>query len=674
MELKYKRKIKMPLYNLPGFMTGFDPQSLAVNRNNPLGLQDFKDFQPQLPTTQQLQSMKLPQSNYKSGGGKIDVGKGGSIVSDAIAFIGSGISAFGPVKNENELISDSGKMQSYGAGFNYTSQNNIDRQAQLSELSKENTGTTLKTTAAGAALGASVGSIFPGAGTLIGGAVGGVAGALTGIFGGASRKRKLKRKMFNAQQEVNRYNNFAQSSAQSDYLDQTYDANHENTQDDVLYANKGKDQNMILPGFKSGKSSYTSLGKQNIQPNARVAAAESIIDNIDDINNTTGHVVKDGKLNQDTNYANVNDGTVILGNDVDWRTGVNFRDQALPYTVALEKINQKYEARTNSKLNKLRGKIGLESDNVQQMEVNKLKQPIVQKLKDLSEQQKYQHQITNNMQYGQYKNGKDYSSSYEYGSVPEMDWASNAIPMGIGALTSLGQYFQAKNQDIKTPDIYAANPYENTALSQLARLRSNPYPILRQIQDSDSRNRYAINRAGGLSGAQKYIANVASGLATNSQLADALFKSQIQDNEYRGQYANALLNTGNSNAQRRQQANQYNTEYAASAHAAKQQGMQMGIRNFMDYLQQYSANEYKRRTGNGMLSLYQQKVDLDREALENQFPNNVQQPVQSNKKNNVTVKDVRISYPFSPYDFNHFGQSWKNIYGLKYTIPQFKLN
>ena len=308
------------------------------------------------------------------------------------------------------------------------------------------------------------------------------------------------------------------------------------------------------------------------------------------------------------------------------------------------------------------------------MEVNKLKQPIVQKLKDLSQQQKYQHQITNNMQYRQYKNGKDHSSSYEYGSVPEMDWASNAIPMGIGALTSLGQYFQAKNQDIKTPDIYAANPYENTALSQLARLRSNPYPILRQIQDADSRNRYAINRAGGLSGAQKYIANVASGLATNSQLADALFKSQIQDNEYKGQYANALLNTGNSNAQRRQQANQYNTEYAASAHAAKQQGMQMGIRNFMDYLQQYTANEYKRNTGNGMLSLYQQKIDLDRQALENQFPNNVQQPVQPNKKNNVPVKDVRISYPFSPYDFNHFGQSWKNIYGLKYTIPQFKLN
>nr|DAS01547.1 MAG TPA: hypothetical protein [Caudoviricetes sp.] len=64
-------------------------------------------------------------------------------------------------------------------------------------------------------------------------------------------------------------------------------------------------------------------------------------------------------------------------------------------------------------------------------------------------------------------------------------------------------------------------------------------------------------------------------------------------------------NLGNALAQRRQQANQYNTEYAASAHAARQQGMQMGLRNFMDYIQQYAANEYKRKTGNGMLSLYQ---------------------------------------------------------------------
>jgi hypothetical protein len=47
----------------------------------------------------------------------------------------------------------------------------------------------------------------------------------------------------------------------------------------------------------------------------------------------------------------------------------------------------------------------------------------------------------------------------------------------------------------------------------------------------------------------------------------------------------------------------------------------MGIRNFMDYIQQYAANEYKRRTGNGMLSLYQQKNDMDRENMQRYYKN-----------------------------------------------------
>jgi len=44
-----------------------------------------------------------------------------------------------------------------------------------------------------------------------------------------------------------------------------------------------------------------------------VAAGESIIDNLEDVNKTTGHVVKTGKLGKDTNLANLNENTVVLG-------------------------------------------------------------------------------------------------------------------------------------------------------------------------------------------------------------------------------------------------------------------------------------------------------------------------------------------------------------------------
>jgi hypothetical protein len=80
-------------------------------------------------------------------------------------------------------------------------------------------------------------------------------------------------------------------------------------------------------------------------------------------------------------------------------------------------------------------------------------------------------------------------------------------------------------------------------------------------------------------------------------------------------YANALMSAGNEAAQRRQQANQYNTEYAANAHASKLQGEQMGVRNYIDYLNQYMANEFKRKMGMGMLSLYQEDTDRDKSKI-----------------------------------------------------------
>jgi hypothetical protein len=67
--------------------------------------------------------------------------------------------------------------------------------------------------------------------------------------------------------------------------------------------------------------------------------------------------------------------------------------------------------------------------------------------------------------------------------IPRMSWLSNAIPSTIGGLASLAQYFEAKRQDINTPDIYASNPYEGTALNTLSSLRYNPYPVMKSIQE-----------------------------------------------------------------------------------------------------------------------------------------------------------------------------------------------
>lgn len=91
---------------------------------------------------------------------------------------------------------------------------------------------------------------------------------------------------------------------------------------------------------------------------------------------------------------------------------------------------------------------------------------------------------------------------------------------------------------------------------------------------------------------------------------------QAQNNAYKQEYNKALLQTGEGIAQRRQNANQFNEEMIARAHAAKQQQKQMGIRNGMDYLNNAIVNEYKRKMGNAMLGLYQEDIDLQKATWE----------------------------------------------------------
>jgi hypothetical protein len=97
-----------------------------------------------------------------------------------------------------------------------------------------------------------------------------------------------------------------------------------------------------------------------------------------------------------------------------------------------------------------------------------------------------------------YKRGK---SGDKKDSSFKLSWIPNAVTSGAGMVSSIAQYLDAANSDVYKPDIYAANPYENAALTNLAKIRIDPYAIATQMRDAERRGRYAINRAGGLSGA-----------------------------------------------------------------------------------------------------------------------------------------------------------------------------
>lgn len=46
----------------------------------------------------------------------------------------------------------------------------------------------------------------------------------------------------------------------------------------------------------------------------------------------------------------------------------------------------------------------------------------------------------------------------------------------------------------------------------------------------------------------------------------------------------------------------------------------MGMRNFLDYIQQYGRNEFERKNALANIGMYKQSVDIEKEKLKRQFP------------------------------------------------------
>lgn len=295
MELRYRRKMKMPVWSLPGFVEGgqvyggastiYDDvlgtkrygfaqsipqlsQPTAPNINigdinaqmnqqkqidlssDSIPLQQQNNVNPFGPDNQEIWNKSadftknttlingVQQKASSPDGGK----KVGNIAASAVQFLGSAVNSFGKVQDANEMFAHSGQSTGYGAGYNFVKQNRIDEAGEMSDLNAENQANTLKTTAAGVGLGASIGAAIGGVAGPIGAAAGAILGLGIGLFGGAHRKRKLRKAIYNAQQDITRRNTFSNASAQTDYLTQNYYNKYGNPYDDQIYnAKYGKD-------------------------------------------------------------------------------------------------------------------------------------------------------------------------------------------------------------------------------------------------------------------------------------------------------------------------------------------------------------------------------------------------------------------------------------------------
>lgn len=264
MELKQRKKIN----NMPKFNGGIDSKvgfgqqyqandlTSMIGGNAPTGsaIAGAGSSSASFNIGQKPFSKWNPKGGIQSAGGALSNVNAGTVtgaVNGTIGMIQGYNSMQDAVRGTDELMAYSGQRTDQAFGVNYQTQNDINKQKAMSDISKSNRNATLGMVGSGAAAGAAIGSVVPGVGTLIGGAVGAITGLFRGLFGSKKARERQRRKVFNAQQQVNLINQVNQSSAATEGLTQQYYLDNGNTYDDVLYANRGKD--LIKPRYVKRK-------------------------------------------------------------------------------------------------------------------------------------------------------------------------------------------------------------------------------------------------------------------------------------------------------------------------------------------------------------------------------------------------------------------------------------
>lgn len=261
MELKQRKKIN----NMPKFNGGIDSKvgfgqqyqandlTSMIGGNAPTGsaIAGAGSSSASFNIGQKPFSKWNPKGGVQAAGGGVSAGAVTGAVNGTIGMIQGYNSMQDAVRGTDELMAYSGQRTDQAFGVNYQTQNDINKQKAMSDISKSNRNATLGMVGSGAAAGAAIGSVVPGVGTLIGGAVGAITGLFRGLFGSKKARERQRRKVFNAQQQVNLINQVNQSSAATEGLTQQYYLNNGNTYDDVLYANRGKD--LIKPRYVKRK-------------------------------------------------------------------------------------------------------------------------------------------------------------------------------------------------------------------------------------------------------------------------------------------------------------------------------------------------------------------------------------------------------------------------------------
>lgn len=583
---------------LTGRVAGLSPQLLAKAQQQAL-------------TTGMKSAGKASLSNAIGSAGAIagNVLNLGSAIYNGIA-LGKGLSSMDKnVKSTKDLQGSVSTFNDNINGVGYQGYGGIDTDAEIKymkALDKQSTiNNTMSGFGAGAGVGGLVGSVFPGVGNLIGSAIGGLFGAIGGLFGSHRKKRnherKLRRRIGQLQISNDGYNTQALSEARTKALqNEYYDNNGYST--GLYSADKGKDQNYNNnqnDTVKQYGKVWTPAGEQYGPVNGRIGKGES---QWDFINGQASYVDK-GVKRADDQFTSAENGDhiYIAGNDIDMTNGISFADQAAKPAQEVEKTNKLINEIQNGRGNDKTKELNLKQANL-------YKEQLLQKGKEIMNRQEKQHKMLGLLQSRSYDDGKDWSSLINYGTT--------SLPYIFGLTTAMGQKNMYKKLPMHAESPYAINNYANIALDKLASLKYDPYNPINAVKDAYRQQLYNINNAGGMSPGQRMIQQAKLNSTYQRNIADTYDKANEINNNYKAQYAQAMLQEGARNAAARQQANQIQQERVREANAQKLRGIESANQGILNSLSGFAKNLYNNyqqfrseRYNDRLLDLYAKDID-----------------------------------------------------------------
>lgn len=533
----------------------------------------------------------------------------GSAIYNGIA-LGKGLSSMDKnVKSTKDLQGSVSTFNDNINGVGYQGYGGIDTDAEIKYMKALDKQSTINNTTSGfgtgAGVGGLVGSIFPGAGSLIGAGIGGLFGAIGGLFGSHRKKRnherKLRRRIGQLQISNDGYNTQALSEARTKALqNEYYDNNGYST--GLYSADKGKDQNYNNKQDDTVKpygKVWTPAGEQYGPINGRIGKGES---QWDFINGQASYVDK-GVKRADDQFTSAENGDhiYIAGNDIDITNGISFADQAAKPAQEVEKTNKLINEIQNGRGNDKTKELNLKQANL-------YKEQLLQKGKEIMNRQEKQHKMLGLLQSRSYDDGKDWSSLINYGTT--------SLPYIFGLTTAMGQKNMYKKLPMHAESPYAINNYANIALDKLASLKYDPYNPINAVKDAYRQQLYNINNAGGMSPGQRMIQQAKLNSTYQRNIADTYDKANEINNNYRAQYAQALLQEGARDAAARQQANQIQQERIREANAQKLRGIESANQGILNSLSGFAKNLYNNyqqfrseRYNDRLLDLYAKDID-----------------------------------------------------------------